>query len=72
MPITIIDISQIEDLPIKELLMMQKSVLEMYDTCIKKKKIGAANAMYVINTIIKDEIQSRKENENLGIPTDTE
>ncbi len=71
MPITLIDLTQIEDLPIKELLMMQKSVLEMYDTCIKKKKIGSATAMYVINSIIKDEIQSRKENENLGISSNT-
>lgn len=63
MMISVIDLTRIEEVSIEDLNKWISEVTTMYDRCLEKENIGAANAMYVIKHMIQEEIYSRKEKE---------
>ena len=63
---SLIDLTQIDQVTMDQLHLWQKSVADMYDRCLEKRNIGAANAMYTINSLIIDEIKFRMINSRMN------
>jgi hypothetical protein len=57
---SVIDLTRLEEVSVDELHKWEQISIDMYNRKLKKGELGSANAMYVVNSLIVDEILSRE------------